>query len=1049
MSNIIFKGDTVKNFGEYLPNIYIDNVVVRNNGANAVFLDIAYSLFFHVTDEFNHEDISELLENVSFYFAISNIKDENKQLLTQENIIFTLKDSKNRFLLGNRVVTSEEDLKLTMLYSFSKESIQQKLVSGEYTDDVYDSQERKVMIISAEETISVITENKTDRHFYLYAFTSLYDANEFSRLNMLSENSDIIYNSAISNISYEKIFSPNLNIIPQTQVIYLDIEEAKYSDTPILGLNGLYYKNQTVTRELIAEKVNELINRFTTRLSLPRLTDATNSLKTVLKTHSNSENLLVEIERVRKSFPNKTNNNPTGNLYAALSRLVINFNSSFPPSEIVTKQRMVTGKVIDRREELRFNLLPPAIISENYIPDDGFFIERTRLSYDEENDLSSNDGFFIFRYEAMVREKSKISQLINLQRLLEFPLPSSQSDMKKLLFSFIRSNNVQVIKYETDTSGEFMSKLHRSYDLYSPIRKYSDTYGKGWDQQAATLYGQIGETVYRPYIKEDYHDLKGETPEIVSSYEFQDLDKYTSFYEVEQNELGGMKFGYRIKMVFEDTSMKLSTHLERLLLQAYVDLQNYYNLAQEICSYNNIQNKFNNFFVNAINENLEESGERAPWETSVFAYCLLQYILTDRFQNIEEVSKYSKNLIKTISPSTGKLESISNLLEEVLAFINFNLASGSEYNIKKTNLESESVKITIEKDFQVVLETQNPQVLAQDLQSDYRQFIENLFLIPDPIQIIPWDSNSGDWLYQNVLDEKTYTQSEFYEEFKKELILYLENQSIKLEYINRKRVTVSNGRNNRSTTYKYKHEIDNSYGNLIYSLATIRSLGDGDGYGDSLNEIYYQHSDFSDNNWQSTVLAQVMGSLANALGEVFDAAILRRNTHQISNGGMSEPFDYPILNPGTSNEMNLRNVARQAIQDRVLSSLNTALELAYDYAKSKEGKLMRALTNSEKSNLVSYSGDSGQPHLDNMIDLVYKYYRDNYENLMPSLKTQFLTGGSRANETEEAIYWLKENYEQPSYPKTSLPDFIDSDPYYHGAALPTIADLDYDEDVAE
>ena len=87
MSNIIFKGNAVKNFGEFYPNIYIDSVVVRNNGSNNVFLDIGYTFLFHVTDEFDKEDIIELLDSVNFYFAVSNKKNEKKQLLTKSELI--------------------------------------------------------------------------------------------------------------------------------------------------------------------------------------------------------------------------------------------------------------------------------------------------------------------------------------------------------------------------------------------------------------------------------------------------------------------------------------------------------------------------------------------------------------------------------------------------------------------------------------------------------------------------------------------------------------------------------------------------------------------------------------------------------------------------------------------------------------------------------------------------------------------------------------------------------------------------------------------------
>lgn len=1032
MSNIIFKGDTVKNFGEYLPSIYIDNVTVRNNGANAVFLDIAYSLFFHVTDEFNHEDVSELLENVSFYFAISNRENENRQLLTQEEIISILKDSKNRTRLASSV-TYGEDIKLAMLYPFSKESIQQKLVSGEYTDDVYDSQERKVMIISAEETISVITENKRDRYFYLYTFTSLYDANEFSRLNMLGENSDIIYNSAISNISYEKIFSPNFNIIPQTQVIYLDVEEAKYSDTPILGLNGLYYKNQTVTRELITDKVNELIGRFTTRLSLPRLTDATNSLKVVLQTYSNSENLLVEIERVRKSFPNKTNNNPTGNLYAALSRLVLNLNSSFPPGEIVTKERMVTGKVIDRREEVRFETLRVlSAPNDKAIPTDGFFIERNRISDDERYDLSSNGGFFFIRYEYILKNLSKASKLISIDRLLEFPIPSQQENLRRILYSMLRIKDAKITKFETST-GELLSSNKIIYDPRNR-RKF-----KGLS--APSSKSVLSHPFYadKAYIKEHHSHFKGETPEVMLTYEFLDLDNYSAAYEVSQNEEGGMKFNYVIETSFDDKTLSIITILEGLLNESIKLMLDYEQLASEICSYNNIQNRFNNFFVEKINELYSES-ESTPWELSIYLYCLVQYTITSQFDTIQEVQKYAKNVIKTISPSFGTLESIRKILSEMENFRDAIESSGTEYFRKKEELMSSSDLLKFQKEFPVSIITQDTARLQQELSIEIASIL-NLFDYYDNLHFttIGLLTENGNYEYTGgsdglgVVGFTHFSEAGLFSEYiNPNLKAIFDEVEFRLNLINK----ISQ----REGGVRFDNEGQNSA--LTYSLNDADLAGFVTG---GLEANYYEQSDYWPSGWQSSLVDAIIEAFSDWYSNLLYQAKKQRDSHLLTEGALrtpsgtfhGKPFDYPteVLNA---------NSFFTNLESKLTNKLQQAHLVAFKEALAADGESGEFTDTEIKNFLQVIIYDDTRRKIEYLINVIFQYYRDNPDYLLPDLS---FTGTGTAEigiVGVPAIEAAEQQYEQISDPVTQLPSFItDYDPYirYTGPRLEEIPDL--------
>jgi 6-pyruvoyl-tetrahydropterin synthase len=1046
MSNIIFKGNTKKTFGEYFPNIYIDRVVVRNDGTDAVFLDISYSLFFHITDEFNKEDILKILKNVNFYFAMSNVISNTDQRLSKSQLILDLRDKSPAF--------SEDSISSrTAFYSFSKEKILDNLNNDLFTSDVYDSQDRRVMVVNAEETISYSTIERRKKHIYLYAFTSLYDLPAFEILIDDKLNSNKIYDLSISDISYEKIFSTNLNILDQAEIIFVDANDSKYQEVPILGLDGSFYKTETITRESIITQVNTLTNRFTSRISGTPLKQSIDSIKYVIQQFGGSEKLLVELDRVRKSFPNKTNNNRLGNLYAAFSKLLITINSGFLSTEFLAKQKMLTGKVIDRREELRYDrVFIPMAEHDQFIPSDSFLMDRTRLSFDETNDLSKNSGTFLIRFEAILRQKSKLSRLLNIERLLEFTIPSLQVDFKRLLLGHLRSTDVFIQKYET-SSGDFMTSNRRNYNSLSSDRKFQDSFAYN-PSSVGTL--RDADLDAKASISEEYHEMGGTTPEIVSSYLFEDLDRYISFYELEQNENGGMVFDYTVTAKYLDLTLRVADYIEAMLNYHMALFYQYSLTANEICSYNNIQNRFNDFFVEEITKRYDDVYKFYPWETSVFAYSLAQYVLTDRFENLEDVARYSRNLIKTVSPSQGTLESISNLFDEMKYFYSLYYGSDSDYNVTKQSLQSEPIILEIQKSFNVELLTNNPGRLQLDALEDYRAYIINLFRRADPVNIVNVDSADGRYIETvtesadgsgvSVSVSTGYSNSEFHSRIKEFIGEFLRLQVVQIVIVVESRT---------SENSDYRHHYDPNY------LATF-----------PLDQLRYMDSLYSDmdssstgtawaratNMWvqsltaggASTIEAVVAGSVSNVIGTIFTDALFERNSALAQDGGMTEPFDFSDVQ---------RKKYRDAMAAAIYSSLRFVLKAEYEAIARNHARLGSGdarLSEDEKNNLVAeveitdYNG--ADQALNEIVNLVFKYYRDNNEQLLLSLNPSNIDSGARGDYSlmvDRVIQGIDRDYP----PVPPLPLFVTQelgDSFgYNGVMLESIPDLDYDEELAQ
>ena len=648
MSNIDLKGDIIQDLGEYLPNVYIESIEVTEetrNGFPFIDLNVFYSLIFLIDDDYNIEDIKDNLLNINFFYSFGSSQSAEKKKTIIEKYLN---------LIAREVYETPRD--------FVNGSEVASLLNNNqnYQDDLYDQEGRRILKISGQAEISQVKfVSIKDNNFYFYVFSSLL--NEQTDFQSNSGNSaDILYLNT-SNFAYEKIFSPNLNILRDEEVIYVGTQGEKYGQVPILGLNRNFYKTENVTRQDIISKVNALVKRFEGRTIGP-LSDSVDSIKTVLSKEADTENLLVQLDKVRRSFPNKTNNNRVGNLYAAFAVLLRNINSAFRPVDIVKKEKYLTGKVIDKRvTQVQGSVILEAEPLGQYIPEDLFFLHRERISEDETSDIGTNRGMFSIRYEEMLKKESNIAGLIDINKLYETMTGTDLVELKRMLFSYFRVTSVYIEKavYE-DNELRSLQQNNLAYGL------------SGTDRMNRTSPPEL---VYFPYndraVEEVDSTLKNtlkennfafNTPnERMLSYQIVDIDSYTALYEATQIErYGSMRFAYYINASFYDDTQEFAQILVDKFNEVYDDFKNnYFPLAEEICSFNNIDNRFNNFFVSSIMDNYP-SGVY-PWETAPAIYAIMVYILnTDQFETFEDAVRYSRGVAATISPQNGNLESLQD-----------------------------------------------------------------------------------------------------------------------------------------------------------------------------------------------------------------------------------------------------------------------------------------------------------------------------------------------------------------------------------------------------
>ena len=670
MSNIALKGDVIQDLGEYLPNPYIESIEVRSVPAGSstlISLDIFYSIIFLISDDYNIDDIQEQIADVNFFCC-----------LRDDDGVISKKELLSRIYSPGTVFSAVRELALgSEISSFLNDP-------AKYQDDLYDEQGRRILKVTSSKQIQFATEN-SDFSIYFYAFSSLMTKDDFAFLG--GSNHPRYLNT--SNIAYEKLFSPGLNVLREEEVIYVGRQGEKYGQVPILGLNRNFYKTETVAREDIISKVNALIRRFEGR-SIGPLSDSVNSIKTVLAKEADTENLLVQLDKVRRSFPNKTNNNPVGNLYASFAKLLQNINSALAPADIVTKQRYLTGKVLDLRTGSSFSYEPPEPPDTiDYIPEGMFLVHRERVSTDETSDYAVNKGVFFVRYEEMLKRESHISNLINMDKLYEITSNQDLSNLRRILFSYFRIEKLFLFKNHKEEAVQYRIKNYGNARLNrQPVPTPSLELFPHSVEVVAT--STIGLT---QYIKE--YNFGFQNPdERLLCYEFQDIDSYSALYEANEIEnQGSMQFDYVVITHVGDYTKDFLTYLTNKFSEVNDALQNYVSLANEICSYNNIDNRFNDFFVNSIREQYPSGNY--PWETAPTLYTVMAYLLTGQFGTFEDAIKYSKNISATISPENGNLDSLLNFSEameelrsEQIADLEFNIPTRHQLLIHRLDKEA-------------------------------------------------------------------------------------------------------------------------------------------------------------------------------------------------------------------------------------------------------------------------------------------------------------------------------------------------------------------------
>jgi hypothetical protein len=634
MSNIVLKGDVIQNIGEYLPNPYIEKINVEDF-VNGFALEIEYSILVQISDDYSISDVIDSFENLNFYSVVYAEGETGPR---------TKRDLMNSLLLQRNATQETSRLSVQLLHTGA--GINESRTN--YEDNIYDSEDRRIIKITNTVTQNVNTDLYSgidpvdNKEVYVYVFCSMFTIGYTPGFAM--PQASVLYMST-SNIAYEKVFSPNFNVLKEELPIYLTTEGEKYGQAPLLGLDRRFYQNRTVSREQIISKVRSLVSRFNGS-SNSALQQNIDNINLVLSTESDSENLLVELDKVRRSFTSKTNNNPIGNLYTAYSILLQNINSSFPRTERLNKQKYLTGKILDMRVGLPSGYVLPEPSDEiEYIPSGLFSINRERTeSYLTGEDVGINRGNFFIRYEEMLKRESDIFKIISQEKFYEIESNErTLNDLRRILFSYFSVTYVHIIKSK---DGNEISKTQIAYNPNFEISNGAGTYERHSDQGVMSRLTHQNFSFSNP-------------DEVLLSYHFTDTDSFTAIEDIEEVESnGGIVFDYTVECKIKDNTYNFVEYLVQKYTDIFDSFKQYRDYANELCSYNNIDNRFNSFFTKNIRDEYP-SGDY-PWEQAPAIYSIMVHLLTEQFSSFNEAKRFCKNESANINPEQGSREQLNS-----------------------------------------------------------------------------------------------------------------------------------------------------------------------------------------------------------------------------------------------------------------------------------------------------------------------------------------------------------------------------------------------------
>jgi len=443
MSKLILQGNITQNFGELFPVPYIDRIYVDSPTTDKMELTIEYSFLFLVprsSEEDFEKDVrvlTETLDRMNFYMLIGRaptLKGAQADMIMRKKAVAkrlgegitdapfgkaaaSLRDLRNPYSALDLltydssylfdIIKNIEPGSSDKLIDIDERILAKKVREGELENFTTDGENRIIKIQSSVKQV-ISTARKpiasgglgAAADLCLFAFASLLDveglkSKEFSRAIPTNRAAALYF----GDVAYEKILisdgnpvSPTFKMPDQTQMLYFDLNNELYTDTPIQTLDSLYHKVPSQTRQEVYQKFSALVDSYLPLVEDEKsqkksrqtryLSSAVDSIQYVLSTASNSIEFLLHLNKARRTIPERSTGTAAGQFYEDIGTMLQRANAVVGREPQVVKRLVSNSKIIDRRHRLGQSVLPdPIFVAKNIVSEDvllqNFLLDRS------------------------------------------------------------------------------------------------------------------------------------------------------------------------------------------------------------------------------------------------------------------------------------------------------------------------------------------------------------------------------------------------------------------------------------------------------------------------------------------------------------------------------------------------------------------------------------------------------------------------------------------------------------------------------------------------
>ena len=422
---LIYKGDTIKNFGEYLPSPYIERVYIDTTS-----ITIGLSLVLNTDPDVDIEEYIDYLreKDLKIYLLFSPYEFQAVSLYTSTYGSFTYEEAsattpteKNianaaDIIEGNRHVF-EGFYKWYTTESFSPPAgtwdAGDRLLYQEYSINEFgilpdvgvDALGNSIVKLYAQLSFPDTTANTFnpvyywgDRsagsgngELYMFAFTSVLSADDVvSTIPEHTSYFDAVGNNLLmslpnvaaqtSNVAYEKIFINGGEAAFPSQINYFDLDGNLYNKLPLKNVDSIYYKSDKITYKNIVKRFRELVKDYRGSKN-QNVQDAITNILYIINNFGRDVDLIMKLNQYKLIYPYKGAPGPAGEIGRLYRKLVNKIIKLISTTDRLKKVINKNAKVIDRRGVVGLPYVPPTLPEwavEGYVEEDSQFVHSYR-----------------------------------------------------------------------------------------------------------------------------------------------------------------------------------------------------------------------------------------------------------------------------------------------------------------------------------------------------------------------------------------------------------------------------------------------------------------------------------------------------------------------------------------------------------------------------------------------------------------------------------------------------------------------------------------------